>query len=118
MNFEEHYFTEEKNNKLIVYHGTNNKFSKFNFNTSLQKIIWFTSNIESIKDGSAGAQGNKYVIKMSVNIKNPAGWNEYEKYSLDELQSMGYDGVILPNKNGYDGFVFKPSQVKMIEWIE
>ena len=55
------YFFESLDKKLIVYHGTNNKFKSFNFENALQKIIWFTSDIDSIKNNQTGAQGNKYI---------------------------------------------------------
>ena len=110
----------EVNNKnvLIVYHGTNNRFNKFNFKNAVQKIIGFSSNIEDVKTGKNGARGSKYIIKMEVKLNNPAGWDEYDKYSLDELQQKGFDGAILKNKEDYDGFVFNPNQIKIIEWID
>ena len=40
-------------------------------------------------------------------MKNPASWDEYEKYSIDELIREGYDGAILDE----DMFVFSPEQV-------
>lgn len=117
MNFGEYYINESVI-KDVVYHGTNTLFSKFNFDNAPQKIIWFSSTPNKITDGESGAAGTKYILKLKVNIKNPAGWDEYDKYGLDTLQQMKYDGVILPDKNGYDGFVFKPSQVKILGVLE
>jgi hypothetical protein len=100
--------------KQIVYHSSSANFRKFNFKTALQEIIWFTSDIDSLKREEKGAQGNKIIYSLQVDIKNPAGWDEYEKYMLDQLKSMGYDGAILPNENGFDGFVFNPNQIKIV----
>ena len=47
-------------------------------------------------------------------MKNPAGWEEYEKYTLGQLENLGYDGVILPDsKDKYDGFVFNVNQIRI-----
>lgn len=101
---------------LIVYHGTASKFKKFDLSKSTQRIIWFTSDKNKILSGEAGAQGRGYIIKAEVTINNPAGWNEYDKLSLEELQRDGYDGAILPdNKNEFDCFVFSTSQIKILE---
>ena len=100
---------------FIVYHGTSKKFSKFNIKKATQGIIWFTSNKESVEAGEVGAQGRGYVMDLYADIKNPAGWNEYEKYGLGQIESMGYDGVILPEQDGnITGFVFNSEQLKSI----
>lgn len=100
--------------KEPVYHSSNYDFKKFSFKNAIQKIIWFTSDKEGLKRGEKGAQGGKIIYTLSVDIKNPAGWNEYEKYMLDQIEQMGYDGVILPSSFGFDGFVFNPNQIKIL----
>ena len=87
---------DDHENVYKVYHGTNNKFGKFNFRNATQGIVWFTDSIDSIKNGETGGMGNKYIMTRYITINNPAGWPEYEKYTLGQLQGMGYDGVILP----------------------
>jgi hypothetical protein len=94
-----------------VYHGTNEKFGNFNFNKATQGIIWFTDSIDSIQKGEHGGQGNKYIMTRYITINNPAGWKEYEKYGLQQLQDMGYDGVILPQGNKTDYFVFSNKNI-------
>jgi len=94
-----------------VYHGTNQQFSKFNFKNATQGIVWFTDSIDSIKAGEHGGMGNKFIMTRYITINNPAGWNEYEKYGLGQLESMGYDGVILPQDNKTDYFVFSPKSI-------
>ena len=73
---------ESQSKKLIVYHGTNSKFSNFDFKQTAQGIIWFSSNKERILAGESGANGTKYILTCEININNPAGWDEYDKYSL------------------------------------
>jgi hypothetical protein len=101
---------------FVVHHGTSEKFSKFNLKKATMGIIWFTSNKDSIESGDVGAQGKGYIMDLYVRMKNPAGWDEYDKYSLYELQSMGYDGAILPDPDGtITGFVFNPGQLKSVK---
>ncbi len=100
---------------MTVYHGTGSEFKRFNFNKSPQKIIWFTSDKNKILNKDIGAQGHGYLITAKVTIKNPAGWQEYENYMLDQLHSLGYDGAILPDKSGFNCFVFSPTQIKVIK---
>ena len=93
-----------------VYHGTNQQFDRFDMSRATQGIIWFTDSIESIKNQEHGGMGNKYIMTRYITINNPAGWDEYEKYSLGEIYNMGYDGIILsdgPNVNNYIMFSTK-----------
>ena len=99
---------------LIVHHGTGSKFKKFNLKKSTQGIIWFTSNKSAIESGDVGAQGRGHIMDLYISLQNPAGWDEYDKYMLGQLKNMGYDGVILPDGDGFDGFVFHPNQIKSV----
>jgi hypothetical protein len=101
--------------KYIVYHGTSQQFDRFDLNRSAQGIIWFSDDRDSIVRGDAGAAGRSIILKCQVNINNPAGWNEYEKYGIGELKGRGYDGIILPDSDHNTYVVFKPSQVKILE---
>ncbi len=112
---------DSSGNPLPVHHGTSKKFSKFSFKNALQQIIWFTSNKSSIEAGEVGAAGKGHIMDLYVSMKNPAGWDEYEKYGLGQLREMGYDGAILPDPDGtFTGFVFEPTQLKSVlnkgEW--
>ena len=95
-----------------VYHGTNQQFDKFDFKKTAQGIIWFTDSLDSIKKGEHGGQGNKYIMTRYITINNPAGWAEYEKYGLQQLEDMGYDGVILPQGDKTDYFVFSNKNIR------
>jgi hypothetical protein len=99
----------------IVYHGTDYIFSKFSMKKAVSGITWFSTDLNQIKNGESGAAGNKYIKKIYISMKNPAGWSEYEKYGLGQLEDLGYDGVILPNDNGnYVGFVFHTNQIRIV----
>jgi len=110
---------EEVQNKLNettykVYHGTNNQFDKFDFKRATQGIVWFTDSIDSIRNYEHGGAGNKFIMTRYITINNPAGWDEYEKYGLQQLEDMGYDGVILPQGNKTDYFVFSNKSIRKV----
>lgn len=97
----------------IVYHGTNSRFSVVNMKKGAQGLFWFSSDPNKITSGDAGATGTSIIMDLYVKIENPAGWNEYSKYGLGQLQDLGYDGVILDDgAGGFDGFVFEGDQIK------
>jgi hypothetical protein len=98
-------------NTYKVYHGTNQKFSRFNPKLTAQGIIWFTDSIDSIKNGEHGGAGSQIIMTRYITINNPAGWDEYEKYGLGQLKDRGYDGVILPQGNKTDYFVFDTKSI-------
>ena len=102
--------------KYRVYHGTSSKFKKFDLEKSTQGLMWFTSDKNEILKGEAGAQGKGYIIEAEVTIDNPAGWAEYDKMGLYELERQ-FDGAILPRGNSkeFTCFVFDPKQVKIIK---
>jgi hypothetical protein len=96
---------------LLVFHGTDKDFTRFNLKNSRQPIIWFSSNREKIERGDAGAAGRSRIISAYLSIKNMAGWDEYNKYYLGQIHDMGYDGVKLDD----DYFVFSPKQIKILK---
>jgi hypothetical protein len=107
--------SENATKPLTVYHGTGKSFRRFNLDKTTQGIIWFTSNKNNILSGDVGAESSGYVLTCEVTIHKPAGWKEYDKYALYELESMGYDGAILTESDGFDCFVFDPGQVKILK---
>lgn len=104
--------TKLNENIYRVYHGTNNEFDRFDLNRATQGIIWFTDDIDSIKNQTHGGAGNKFIMTRDIVLNNPAGWDEYERYGLGQLKGMGYDGIILPRDDGNDFIVFKTSSIK------
>lgn len=105
---------DKEGNPLIVYHGTDKTFDKFDASKGAQNIIWFTNDKSSIENGSAGAAGSGKIMNLYISLKNPANWKEYDNLTLDELQQRGYDGAILPEGKGFVGFVFDPDQIKIV----
>lgn len=101
---------DDYGNPLLVYHGTNKDFRRFNLKNSRQPIIWFSVDRDKIERGDAGAAGRTRIISAYLSIKKMAGWDEYEKYGLGQLWEMGYDGAKLDD----DYFVFNSKQIKIV----
>lgn len=101
--------------KYIAYHGTGAQFKTFSLKKATQGIIWFTDDKTAIEAGEVGAQGKGRIIKCEIELKNPCGWDEYEKYGIGQLKGMGYDGIILPDNNSNTYIVFETKQIKMLK---
>ena len=102
---------DSQGNPLVVYHGTNQEFQNFDLDQSAMGTIWFTSNKDSIISGESGAVGNNIVKAAYLNMQNPAGWDEYDKYSIGELVGLGFDGIILDDNY----VVWDTSQIQIID---
>ena len=101
----------KESTSVTVYHGTDTKFTDFSLDHAWDGF-WFTDDIDALKNGEVGAAGTKYIMKRKITLNNPAGWDEYDKYSVGELINMGYDGVILPDDGRTDYLVFNPESIK------
>ena len=107
-----------KGGKFKVYHGSNHQFTKFDLNKTAENVAWFSDSIQDIKSGDAGADSSKYIMEFEITIENPAGWDEYDKMSLDELINGGFDGVILEDSGATNYIVFNKKNIKFIRNVE
>lgn len=96
---------------IKVFHGTDAAFDRLDVAHTAQGVLWFASDKGAIERGDAGADGRGRIITAYIQLKKPAGWNEYESLSTDELIRDGYDGVILPEDSGTNYIVFNNNQV-------
>lgn len=101
---------DSKGNPLICYHGSNKEISKFDSKHSAQGVFWFSSNKNKIESGESGAVGTSVIIPVYLSIKKLAGWTEYEKLGLGQIEEQGFDGIKLDD----DYIVFNPNQIKSI----
>ena len=92
--------------QIIAYHGS--KLPVLQFDT--RGIIWFSEDKDKILNGDAGAGYPNYLITVELNVKNTAGYDEYEKYFLDQLEQEGYDSVYFEN----DWIIFSPDSIKIL----
>lgn len=96
----------------VVYHGTDTDFDTFDIDRSIGGQYWFTTDRAAIEKGEVGAQRRGVVKEVFLSLQNPAGWAEYDKYGIDELIGLGYDGLEL-NDQGQTVYVaFEPEQIK------
>ena len=94
-----------------VFHQTNSNFDEFDFDKTSDGTVWFTDNKANFSDpnSSAGAAAGKgRIIERDVELNNVAGYDELDKYSVDELVQQGYDGAFLDG----DIQVFDPKAIK------
>jgi hypothetical protein len=94
-----------------VFHQTNSDFDEFDFDKTSDGTVWFTDNKANFSDpnSSAGAAAGKgRIIERDVELNNVAGYDELDKYSVDELVQQGYDGAFLDG----DIQVFDPKAIK------
>lgn len=100
---------------LVVYHSTDRRFTKFDPKKVIGGQFWFTDNRDAIDAGEVGAAGRGVTMELFLSIKNPAGWAEYDKFGVDELIALGYDGMMLPDGDGTHTYVaFSPTQIKSV----
>jgi len=102
----------EDGEPLVVYHGTDQDFDEFDDALSIGGQHWFTSDRSKIEKGEVGASGTGKIKDVYLSLKNPAGWDEYDKYVLDELISLGYDGLMLIEDDQTTFVAFDPKQIK------
>ena len=99
---------DENGAPLVVYHGTQKAFNTFDGNKTMDGAFWFTQDKSAIDKGETGAAASGETIPVYLAAKKLAGWDEYEKYTHDQLIAQGYDGVKLDN----DYIIFNPTQIK------
>jgi hypothetical protein len=98
-----------------VYHGTALDFDAFDPDRAIGSQFWSTTDRAAIESGDVGAQGKGVVKEMYQRINNPAGWDEYDKFGIDELIGQGYDGLKLPDTDGQSTMVaFNPNQYRSV----
>lgn len=97
-----------------VYHGSNQMFSDFDYDKTAQGVFWFTSDLDKIKRGDVGAGTIKYIAKVILDVNNTAGWSEYDKLGLGQIESKGFDSILLDD----DWVIFDKNNIQIVEWIE
>lgn len=81
--------------------------------------FWSTDDLGAIADREVGAAGHGVTIPLRLDMKNPAGWAEYDKFSTGELMGRGYDGLALRDEPSLmnpgtrtTNVTFEPQQVR------
>lgn len=97
---------------IIAYHGTNKQFDRFEPSLGMQGVMWFSTDPSIIASGNSGASSSKYIMKVKLHLNKIANSNQYHKYGLWELKSMGYDGIRVTNEYY---IVFDPENITMLD---
>ena len=98
---------------IEVYHSTGADFKEFDPEKGIGGQMWFTSRKDLVESGYEGAASKGRMAVADIDIRNPAGWEEYDKFSLDELMAQGYDGLKLVDDDQVTWAAFFPEQVKV-----
>ena len=103
----------------IIYHGTPNKFTKFNNDGG---STWFTSNKDKIKDSglSWNGQGELNIMERKLPSDLKLATRDLEdRYTRWELEGMGYKGIkyddIGPDEIYYE--LFEPNKLPLNESV-
>lgn len=103
-------------NILELYHGTSPAAAKaieksgFDINKAADGTVWFTSN-PNIGEVAASNKGAVVKRLLDKNKMKLGGWAETDKYSTDELINMGYDGLMLKDKDTVTYQIFNPQKL-------
>jgi len=95
---------------ITAYHGSDVQIRRFDPRYSAQGVFWFSTDKDKILRGESGAVSTKHLIKALLHVDKTAGWDEYDRHSLDELESLGYDSIHLDD----DWVIFDPKRIKIV----
>ena len=111
--------TDVKQAVQMIYHGTSPKSAKaieksgFDLSKSADGSVWFTSNPNI---GEVAATGKGAVVTRMLDEKKLklGGWDEADKFSMDELLQKGYDGLKLTDPTGSTIYqIFNPEKLSI-----
>lgn len=107
---------DENGEPLVLYHGSNDNIVSFNTKKSAQGVFWFSSDKDKILSGKSGAAGTSKIIPVFISANKIAGWDEYKKLGLGQIEDRGYDAIKLDD----DYIVFNERKIKSVnnrgEW--
>lgn len=96
---------------VTAYHGGPVPIRKFNTKFSAQGVLWFHENKDVILKGESGANSTAYLMTCELTVDKTAGWPEYDKFMLDQLEQWGYDSISLDG----NWIIFDPKRVKTLK---
>ena len=104
----------DKKRVIVAHHGSSVPIRRFSPKYSAQGVFWFSEDKDKILRGESGAVSAKYLIKVHLRVNKTAGWDEYDRYSLDELENLGYDSIHLDD----DWVIFDPARIKIVDTMQ
>ena len=101
-----------------LWHISNHKFRKFSRQYAAQGIFWFAKDKNDLVKNlhGAGVTTRKpiWLYRCKANVKNPAGWDEYDKYGLGQIEDLGFDSIDLDD----DFVVLDEKDIKILDVSE
>tara|TARA_Y100000310_G_scaffold323659_1_gene384368 strand:- start:607 stop:1260 length:654 start_codon:yes stop_codon:yes gene_type:complete len=104
-------YLKENENKIVAYHGSDRPITEFSREFGAQGVMWFSEDKDKIVRGESGACSSKYIMTVELDVKNPAGWSEYDKLFLQQIEEQGYDSIKLDD----NWVMFDPTKIKVTE---
>ena len=95
--------------KVIAYHGSNVPIKKFDTKMTNMGIFWFSENKQDVMDGKKANQRD-YIMTAEITVNKTAGWDEYDKLGLGEIEQAGFDSIKLDE----DWIIFDSKNIKVI----
>jgi hypothetical protein len=99
----------------VLYHISNNQFQQFDAEFLAQGVVYFAKSRDDLLSGGHGADANftkpVYLYTCTTGARHPAGYDEFDRYSIDELESQGYDSLDLDE----DFVVFDPEKIEIVD---
>jgi hypothetical protein len=93
-----------------AYHGGSAPIRKFDPSKSVDNSFWFSEDKDKILRGESGAASVKWLMTVRLRVSKTAGYDEYDRYFLTQLQDMGYDSVHLDD----DWIILDPSRIEVV----
>lgn len=99
-----------------AWHVTNSEFDSFDPDkAAMGGVFWFTESKAKIDSDETGAGlypgKQKRVLHVYLDTRKSAGWDEYEKFGLGEIERRGFKSIKLED----DWIVFDPNQIKLAD---
>jgi len=105
------YLREEEPATVTAYHGSSVPIRDFDKQFSAQGVFWFNEDRDKILRGESGAVSTKWLMTAELKPGKVAGWDEYDKYSLGELDGLGFDSVKLDD----NWIILEPENINVIK---
>lgn len=106
-------------NRIKLFHSTTPDIAKkiekegFDLSHSADGSMWFTTSKEKIQNNEVGASYGGAIIERTIDESKLklGGYEEQDKYSIDELINMEYDGLKLVDDDEVTYQLFEPNKV-------
>jgi hypothetical protein len=94
----------------VWYHSTGKRFDSFDLNKTADGCVWLAEDKASLISGEHAASGTDYIIPFFIHSNDLVGWDEYDKYLVEQLIEQGSNGALLDDAIMY----FHPEKMRCI----